>query len=81
MCKSQGNSIQVCPFSMAIENSEEKFRESKITILDQYKNNKPVCEACYHCPKYDIDLCFRINEKDYEKALKLGFNRKNIVKE
>jgi hypothetical protein len=70
--------LSVAGAGVTLENSEEKFREAGIKILEQHKNNKSVCEACYICPKYDMDLCFKIEETDFEKAANLGFRKKEM---
>lgn len=61
---------------VTLENAADKLRENGITVLETDKINNPVCSACYQCPKYDIDLCFKINPQDLEKAQKLGFAKK-----
>ena len=64
------------PADITLENAADKLRENGVTILETNKINHPVCSACYQCPKYDIDMCFKIKPEDLEKAAKLGFLKK-----
>ncbi len=70
----------VVPIDVTLENAADKLRESGVTVLETNKINNPVCSACYQCPKYSIDLCFRIEKTDLDKAQKLGFRKKEIKK-
>lgn len=70
----------VVPIDVTLENAADKLRESGVTVLETNKINNPVCSACYQCPKYSIDLCFKIEKTDLEKALKLGFIKKEMKK-
>jgi len=69
------------PQDVTLENATDKLRENGVTVLETNKINHPVCSACYQCPKYEIDLCFRVDAKDFEKAAKLGFMKKEIKKD
>lgn len=70
----------VVPIDVTLENAADKLRESGVTVLETNKINNPVCSACYQCPKYSIDLCFKIEKTDFEKAQKLGFRKKEMKK-
>lgn len=68
------------PADVTLENAADKLRENGVTVLEINKINHPVCSACYQCPKYSIDLCFKIEETDFKKAAKLGFIKKEMKK-
>ncbi|HPV21268.1 MAG TPA: hypothetical protein PK102_06495 [bacterium] len=70
----------VVPIDVTLENAADKLRESGVAVLETNKINNPVCSACYQCPKYSIDLCFKIEKTDLEKAQKLGFRKKEMKK-
>lgn len=77
--KNENELANVVPIDVTLENAADKLRESGVTVLETNKINNPVCSACYQCPKYSIDLCFKIEKTDLDKALKLGFSRRKQV--
>ena len=78
--KDENELANVVPIDVTLENAADKLRESGVAVLETNKINNPVCSACYQCPKYSIDLCFRIEKTDLDKAQKLGFRKKEIKK-
>ncbi len=60
------------------QNAREKLIKEGVTVLEAEKFNNPVCRACFVCPKYSIDLCFKVKPEDVGTAQKLGFNKKEI---